>query len=52
LKRAKGQIISGISLSEGLVNYAEIGYDYVERVKKIIKVNELVKYDKPQDMEL
>jgi len=52
LKRSKGQIISGISLSEGLLNYAEIGYDYVERVKKIIKVNELVKYDKPQDMEL
>jgi len=45
-KRSKGQSISGLSLSEGLTNYAEIGYEYVERVKKIINTNELVKYDR------
>jgi len=38
--------ISGLSLSEGLSSYAEIGYDYVERIKKIIRVNELVIYDR------
>ena len=45
-KRSRGQSINGLSLSEGLGNYAEIGYEYVERVKKIIKTNELVKYDR------
>jgi len=45
-KRANGHSINGLSLSEGLGNYAEIGYEYVERVKKIINANELVKYDR------
>jgi len=45
-KRGRGQSINGLSLSEGLGNYAEIGYEYVERVKKIINTNELVKYDR------
>jgi len=33
--------ITGISLSEGLVNYAEIGFDYVKQVQSIIKYNKL-----------
>ena len=45
-KRVNGHSINGLSLSEGLGNYAEIGYEYVERVKKIINANELVKYDR------
>jgi len=45
-KRSKGQVISGLSLSEGLTNYAEIGYEYVERIRKIIVINELSKFDR------
>ena len=45
-KRAKGQSINGLSLSEGLVNYAEIGYEYVERIKRIIYSNELLRFDR------
>jgi len=45
-KRSKGQTINGISLSEGLTNYAEIGYEYVERIKSIIKSNELIALDR------
>jgi len=46
VKRSKDQSISGLSLSEGLTNYAEIGYEYVERIKLIIKSNELVALDR------
>ncbi|MEL0271301.1 MAG: glucosaminidase domain-containing protein, partial [Gammaproteobacteria bacterium] len=44
-KRSKGQIISGLSMSEGLTNYAEIGYEYVLRIRKIIISNQLSKHD-------
>ena len=45
-KRSKGQSITGLSLSEGLTNYAEIGYEYVERIRRVIISNELSKYDR------
>ena len=45
-KRLNSESVSGLSLSEGLESYAEIGYEYVDRIKKIIKTNELSKYDK------
>jgi len=45
-KRSKGQSISGLSLSEGLTDYAEIGYEYVERIRRVITSNELSKYDR------
>ena len=45
-KRSKSQSITGLSLSEGLTNYAEIGYAYVDRVRKIIITNELSKFDR------
>ena len=45
-KRSKGQSITGLSLSEGLTNYAEIGYEYVERIRRVIASNELSKYDR------
>jgi Bax protein len=45
-KRSKGQSITGLSLSEGLTNYAEIGYEYVERIRRVITSNELSKYDR------
>jgi len=44
-KREKGLPITGIGLSEGLTEYAEIGYEYVETVKEIITYNNLTKYD-------
>lgn len=44
-KRDNQQPITGISLAEGLENYAEIGYDYVETVQSIIKYNKLGRYD-------
>ena len=44
-KRDTEQPITGLSLSEGLVNYAEIGYDYVETVQEIIQYNKLEQYD-------
>jgi uncharacterized FlgJ-related protein len=34
-----------MGLAEGLENYAEIGYDYVETVQSIIKYNKLEQYD-------
>jgi len=45
-KRSKNQSISGLSLSEGLTDYAEIGYEYVERIRRVITSNELSKYDR------
>jgi Uncharacterized FlgJ-related protein len=44
-KRDTQQPITGVGLAEGLENYAEIGYDYVETVQSIIKYNKLEKYD-------
>ncbi len=44
-KRDTEQPITGLGLSEGLENYAEIGYDYVETVQDIIKYNKLGRYD-------
>jgi len=45
-KRSKGQSISGLSLSEGLTNYAEIGYEYVDRIRRVITGNELSRFDR------
>ena len=45
-KRSKSQSITGLSLSEGLTNYAEIGYEYVDRIRRVITSNELSKYDR------
>lgn len=44
-KREQQLAITGIALSEGLENYAEIGYDYVETVQSIIRYNKLDQYD-------
>lgn len=44
-KREQELAITGIDLSEGLENYAEIGYDYVETVQSIIRYNKLGQYD-------
>ena len=44
-KRDQKQPITGIALAEGLENYAEIGYEYVETVQSIINYNKLSKYD-------
>ena len=44
-KRDTQQSITGTALAEGLVNYAEIGYDYVETVQAIIRQNKLGRYD-------
>ncbi|MBC8494231.1 MAG: glucosaminidase domain-containing protein [Candidatus Thioglobus sp.] len=44
-KRDQKLPITGIALSEGLENYAEIGYDYVETVQSIIRYNKLDQYD-------
>jgi len=49
-KRSKSQRITGLSLSEGLTNYAEIGYEYVERVRKIIISNELSRFDRNEKL--
>ena len=45
-KRSKDQSISGLSLSEGLINYAEIGYEYVDRIRRVITSNELSRFDR------
>ena len=45
-KRSKNQSISGLSLSEGLTNYAEIGYEYVDRIRRVITSNELSRFDR------
>ncbi len=44
-KRDKKLPITGIALAEGLENYAEIGYEYVETVQSIIRYNKLSEYD-------
>lgn len=44
-KRDNQLPVTGISLSEGLENYAEIGYEYVETVQSIIRYNKLSKFD-------
>lgn len=44
-KRDTQQPITGVGLAEGLENYAEIGYDYVETVQSIINYNKLEQYD-------
>ena len=44
-KRDNNLSITGISLSEGLEGYAEIGYDYVETIQEIIRYNKLERFD-------
>jgi len=44
-KRDTQQPVTGKGLAEGLENYAEIGYDYVETVQAIIRQNKLGQYD-------
>lgn len=44
-KRDTQQPITGTGLAEGLENYAQIGYDYVETVQAIIRHNKLDRYD-------
>ena len=44
-KRDNNLTISGESLAEGLQDYAEIGHEYVDTVKAIIRHNQLDKYD-------
>ena len=44
-KRDKQSPITGVALAEGLENYAEIGYEYVETVQSIIRYNKLSEYD-------
>jgi len=44
-KRDTQQPITGTGLAEGLENYAQIGYDYVETVQAIIRHNKLDQYD-------
>ncbi|MDC0407556.1 glucosaminidase domain-containing protein [Candidatus Thioglobus sp.] len=44
-KRDNKLPITGIALAEGLENYAEIGYEYVETVQSIIRYNKLSEYD-------
>ena len=44
-KRESNLPITGLGLAEGLTEYAEIGYEYVETVKEIITYNNLTKYD-------
>ena len=44
-KRDTQQSITGTGLAEGLENYAQIGYDYVETVQAIIRHNKLDQYD-------
>ena len=44
-KRDNNLTISGESLAEGLQDYAEIGHEYVDTVKAIIRHNKLDKYD-------
>ena len=44
-KRKHGLPVTGLALSEGLVNYAAIGYDYVETLQQIIRYNQLARYD-------
>lgn len=45
IKRDQQLPLTGIALAEGLENYAEIGYDYVETVQSIIRYNKLAQYD-------
>lgn len=45
IKRQRHQKISGLALSEGLIGYSTIGYKYVETIKKIIRNNNLTRYD-------
>ncbi|MDB3869795.1 glucosaminidase domain-containing protein [Candidatus Thioglobus sp.] len=44
-KRDQQAQITGHALAEGLENYAEIGYEYVETVQSIIRFNKLSEYD-------
>ena len=43
-KRDQQAQITGHALAEGLENYAEIGYEYVETVQSIIRFNKLSEY--------
>jgi Bax protein len=44
-KRDNKLPLTGISLSEGLDKYAEIGYEYVETIQEIIRFNRLERFD-------
>lgn len=44
-KRDNREPITGYGLAEGLDNYAQIGYEYVETVQAVIRQNQLQRYD-------
>lgn len=44
-QRKKLRTISGLELSRYLTKYSEIGYQYVDRLKKIIEQNSLMDFD-------
>ncbi len=46
-KRDHDILITGISLSEGLAQYSEMGYEYVEVIQNVIRHNNLARYDLP-----
>jgi uncharacterized FlgJ-related protein len=44
-KRQHNLKLTGVSLSEGLEKYSEIGYEYIELVQSIIRQNKLSRFD-------
>lgn len=44
-KRDNDLLIKGAALAEGLDNYAQIGYEYVEIVQAVMRHNQLARYD-------
>ena len=44
--RSRGQPVTGSALTAGLRSYSELGYEYVAKVRSMIRSNNLEKYDK------
>jgi len=43
--RARGETVTGIPLTSGLRRYSELGYEYVAKVRSMIRSNDLTQYD-------
>lgn len=44
--RSRGQPVTGAALADGLRSYSELGYEYVAKVRSMIRSNDLEQYDK------
>ena len=45
--RGNADVMNGLTLAEGLINYSARGSDYVKEIQQLIRVNKLQEFNLP-----